>query len=262
MFRLSNFHYRLCARIARTRFKIRCGLQVTGLQNVPGSGAIILAANHRSNWDPALIGSIVSRESYVFSQQDPRVGRGILHRLRSLNRFPIRRRSLDDWKFRTAHAALKKSLEVLADQKTLIYFLEGTFAPADGYRRAQCGIGWIVRRMPVRVIPVYIHGSALPRPRRRNGDPIQVVFGTPVSTEELTAGLNTGKQSYQIVADRILELIRELSLSTPGGAVRIKGSIYGGAVGIAHPNLEVGHLRGSIHHAQPKVIRRKHPVCG
>ena len=46
----------LCAVFLRLAFRFR----VVGLENVPDGGGFIIAANHRSNWDPVMMRSAQS----------------------------------------------------------------------------------------------------------------------------------------------------------------------------------------------------------
>ena len=52
----------LCAVFLRLAFRFR----VVGLENVPDGGGFILAANHRSNWDPVLAGIPVKRHKVCY----------------------------------------------------------------------------------------------------------------------------------------------------------------------------------------------------
>jgi 1-acyl-sn-glycerol-3-phosphate acyltransferase len=107
-----------------------------------------------------------------------------------------------------------------------VIFPEGTRAPAGGFLRAKKGMGWIAMLSGAPIVPVYVHGSdhswrALFRQPR-----IAVVFGKPLSLSELDARLLQGPDRYQQIAEEILERIREVSLDTPGGLVKQKGSVF------------------------------------
>lgn len=190
-----------------------------GLENVPRTGKVIFASNHRSDFDPPILGGFIPREVHFFAKEElfrnPLLGRFI----RYLNAFPVRRGQFD-------RESLSKCLDVLKADGGLIFFPEGTRAPADGFLKAKLGLGWVVCLSDAPVVPVYIHGSTEMKPRFTRRPVMSLVFGTPVSPSELKSGELRGKDLYQQVSDRVLEILRDLSLATPGGKVTAKGPVY------------------------------------
>ncbi len=81
--------------LARSYFRLMYGLAVHGLENLPRTGRIIIASNHRSNFDPPILGGIVPREVHFFAKEElfrkPLFARFI----RYLNAFPVRRGQFD-----------------------------------------------------------------------------------------------------------------------------------------------------------------------
>jgi 1-acyl-sn-glycerol-3-phosphate acyltransferase len=194
-------------------------LRVTGIENVPRTGKVILASNHRSNYDPPLLGGSIPREVHFFAKEELFKRPGISQLLKSLNAFPVRRGQLD-------RKALSTCLKILSNDEALIFFPEGTRAPSDGFLKAKLGIGWLICKSKAPVLPIYIHGSKIEKDYSEQRPAIDIVFGRPVTAEQLLAGLDERRETYQTVADRVLELIRELSLSTPDHRVVVKGEIY------------------------------------
>jgi len=189
------------------------------MDNIPRTGTVIIASNHRSNWDPPLLGSMIPREVHFFAKEEL-FRTGWLGRLISyLNAFPVRRGQFD-------RESLSKCLDILKHNGALLFFPEGTRAPGDGFLRAKLGIGWVICLSNAPVIPVYIHGSQQDRPCLLGRPRITVVFGKPLLATELMNPDLHGKELYQHVSDRVLESIRELSLSTPFGRVKSKGPVY------------------------------------
>ena len=82
-------------------------LKVTGLENVPKTGGVILASNHLSVADPPLIGCTSPRKTFFFAKEElfkvPFIGWGITQ----LNAFPVRRSAHDVGAFRTAKHILE-----------------------------------------------------------------------------------------------------------------------------------------------------------
>ncbi len=214
-----RLHYAIVSWLSRTAFRLGAGLRLTGLENIPKAGKIILASNHRSNYDPPLLGGTIPREVHYFAKEEL-FSRPVVSKLiKSLNAFPVRRGQLD-------RKALSNCLKILKNEEALIFFPEGTRAPADGFLEAKLGIGWVICKSMAPVLPIYIHGSTIDKERTSGRPAVDIVFGKPISAEQLLDGLSEKRETYQTVADRVLELIRTLSLSTPDHRVTERGMIH------------------------------------
>lgn len=211
--------YAFCRMGSEGFFRLAYGMKIVGMENLPRTGKVVVASNHRSNFDPPILGGILPRETHFFAKAElfetPLLGRLI----RYLNAFPVRRGEFD-------RASLARCLTVLKNDGLLLFFPEGTRAPKEGYLEAKLGVGWVACLSGAPVVPVYIHGSKERPPQIFNRPGITVVVGRPIPSEKLIAPDLHGRELYQTVADRILEEVRELSLSTPYGRVREKGEIY------------------------------------
>lgn len=214
-----RFGYAFVQLLSQTVFRIAYGMELRGMENLPRNGSVIIASNHRSNFDPPILGGTVPRETHFFAKAElfdkPLLGTLI----RYLNAFPVKRGGFD-------RESLENCLNVLKRGGCLLFFPEGTRAPIDGFLRAKLGVGWVVSLSGAPVVPVYIHGSRERGPQVRGRPGITVVVGKPIPAEKLSVDGLRGRVQYQAIADRILEAIRELSLSTPYGRVTTKGPVY------------------------------------
>jgi 1-acyl-sn-glycerol-3-phosphate acyltransferase len=81
--------------LARSAFWLFWRYRVIGLENLPREGPYILAANHRSNAEPAILGCTPPRRNYFFAKRElfdrPLFGRYI----RALGAFPVDRGNAD-----------------------------------------------------------------------------------------------------------------------------------------------------------------------
>jgi 1-acyl-sn-glycerol-3-phosphate acyltransferase len=139
--------------------------------------------------------------------------------IRYLNAFPVRRGQFD----RTSLAAC---LRVLKNEGCLLFFPEGTRAPADGFLKAKMGVGWVASLSGAQIIPAYVHGSTISRVAWRGRPRIRIIYGAAVPLADLRVEGLAGKELYESVSDQILERIRELSLRLPGAIVETKGPVY------------------------------------
>ncbi len=183
--------------------------EVIGQENLPVDGAFLIAANHASFIDPPVVGSMVARQLCFFARKTlwkPGVASWWLD---TVGVIPVDRDGGQDV------AALKRVLRALKANKGLILFPEGTRSPDGHLQKPKPGVGFIVCKSQVPVVPARIFGSyeafgkgvKLPR----LGTPISVVFGPPILPERYDEP-NAGKDRYQIASDRIMAKIAELKL--------------------------------------------------
>ncbi|MFZ5434064.1 MAG: lysophospholipid acyltransferase family protein, partial [Calditrichota bacterium] len=165
--------YAFVRAFAQMLFRLGYGISVTGTDNIPRTGSLIIASNHRSNFDPPLMGSIIPREAHFFAKDELFRSRLFGGFLRYLNAFPVRRGKFD-------RESLKTCLGVLENNGALVFFPEGTRAPSDGFLRAKIGLGWVISLSNAPILPVYLHGTADFHPRIIKRPGFSVVFGNPI----------------------------------------------------------------------------------
>jgi cytidylate kinase len=186
--------------IARTMFR----LESRGRENVPATGAVLLAANHSSVLDPPLIGSATDRQLSFLAKAElfdlPLFG-GLIRRV---NARPIRREGADP-------SALRTAMRVLEDGGALLIFPEGTRGDEGIIRSAKAGAGMLAVLSGAAVVPVFIKGSGrawprgrkLPRPAK-----VTVTFGTALRFEAERGA--DRKRQYEIASREMMEAITRL----------------------------------------------------
>src|SRR6185295_329168 len=122
----------LIAGIGRVWFR----LSAIGVDRVPREGRLLLASNHLSVLDPALIGAVLPRElDYMAKTELFRIpGFGAL--IRRLNAHPVDRTGSDS-------AALRLALRLLGDDRAVLVFPEGTRGTEGRLQPARPGAGML-----------------------------------------------------------------------------------------------------------------------
>ena len=91
-----------------------------GREHIPAEGAVILAANHRSFFDPFVIGTMTRRPVYYVAKKELfAYGRILSWLLSALGAFPVDRGARDQETIETA-------MQILARGEIVLMFPEGT----------------------------------------------------------------------------------------------------------------------------------------
>lgn len=185
-------------------FKAYLGFKVVGRKNVPKRGAFIFVSNHSSYFDPILLGTSLHRSLYYMARES------LFHKpisnwaMNKVHAFPVKRDKGD-------LGALKQALAILKDGKPLVMFPEGTRSKDKVLRSAKPGIGFIVAKARVPVVPAYIEGSfeALPGSLKTlKRHPVAVYIGEPVVFDFVHG--RPSKEDYQKISDEIMKAIARL----------------------------------------------------
>ncbi|HIE10706.1 MAG TPA: 1-acyl-sn-glycerol-3-phosphate acyltransferase [Kiritimatiellae bacterium] len=209
--RASNFWYGLGRRLFYVLARLFFRLRVSGVERIPRQGACIVAANHASYLDPPLLGCGVRHRKFHY------IARLTLFRNPVLG-FLFRRWGVValDRERGGDVGALRQALRLLKQGHVLALFPEGTRTPDGTIRDAKPGIGFLVAKAGVPVIPAHIDGTfrCLPKGRKvpRLGR-VSVSFGAPIVPEEIAACARgaDGRSDFGAVSRLVMERIRNLA---------------------------------------------------
>jgi len=172
-----------------------------GVENVPKSGALILAPNHFSQMDHFFTGLYLRRQ-IRFTAKSQMFGTPVLTYIYSHGGvFPVRRGHHDEEAFRTAFTILERG-------EMLLMYAEGGRSRTGELGEVKPGIGRIALESGAPVVPVAIHGSAAVRRWKRFRFPkVTVQFGEPLHfpTEE-----SPSRERQLEVSEQIFAPVREM----------------------------------------------------
>ncbi len=186
---------------------------VRGMENIPNSGAAILASNHLSFSDSIFL-PLQSRRPLVFlAKSEYFTGKGIKGALtrwffKGTGQLPIDRSG-----GKASEAALNTGLTVLGGGQVLGIYPEGTRSPDGRLYRGRTGIARMVLEAKVSVLPVAMIdtekvqpiGKRLPRIRR-----IGIVVGEPLDFSRFD-GMEGDRIVLRAVTDEIMYELMKLS---------------------------------------------------
>jgi 1-acyl-sn-glycerol-3-phosphate acyltransferase len=181
-----------------------------GVENVPKSGALILAPNHFSQMDHFFVGLYLRRQ-VRFMAKSQMFGPPVLTYIyKHGGVFPVRRGHRDEESIETA-------LTVLGQGEMLLVYAEGGRSRSGKLREVKPGIGRIALESGAPVVPVAIQGSEGVRRWKRFRFPkVTVQFGEPL---EFPTEAAPSRERQLEVAERIFAPVREMygALATRNG---------------------------------------------
>jgi 1-acyl-sn-glycerol-3-phosphate acyltransferase len=193
--------YYLAMGIAKVFFRFR----VLHRERCPRKGAVILAMNHESYLDPPLAGISSGREVYFLARKtllDVPVLGWVLPRL---NVVPVDQEGTD-------RSALKALIRILKRGDATVVFPEGARTLDGNLQPALPGLGFVIAKTLVPVVPMRIFGAHEAMPRGGGGirlRPITIVFGEPIQFTQADLEPRS-KELYQRLSERVMEAIAAL----------------------------------------------------
>lgn len=180
-------------------------------ERVPLRGGVILASNHCSVLDPPLIGSGLHRPVNYLARETlfshPIAGWA----LRQANAVPVDRDG-------AGAAGLRAILRRLREGGAILLFPEGTRSDDGSLQPARAGVGLVIVRTDVPVIPIRVfnthrawhRSTRIPRPCA-----VAITYGNPMDFSGLRAEAKSCskeqlKELYQEASDRVMRAIAAL----------------------------------------------------
>jgi 1-acyl-sn-glycerol-3-phosphate acyltransferase len=175
-------------------------LEIKGQENVPKKGGFILVSNHVSNLDPIALGLACPGNLNFLAKEELFSNPFFGWILRLVNCLPLRRKGINLTAIREAIRRVRHG------GGGLLIFPEGTRSTDGKLGKGQEGVGFLVDKLNVPVIPAYVSGTLrampkgafLPRPIT-----ISVEFGKQIPLERRVA--------YSDVAVKVMQAIKQLS---------------------------------------------------
>mgnify|MGYP001437706275 CR=1 FL=1 len=214
-----NLIYSFGSGLGRFCFGVLGRLDVTGRESVPPFGPVILIANHLSNNDPpVLIATINRRLNFIGKQElfgNP------------LNRFVLKKFGVHPFD-RSGRAVdiIKLSLRLLAQDKPIVMFPEGTRSPDHSLHKGLPGAAYIAMKSQAIILPVGIAGTEKFSSRRMMFPfaRIAVNIGQP-----FTLPLIEGRPSHEVLQSMVDMMMSRIAMLLPEkyrGVYALPGSVH------------------------------------
>lgn len=175
--------------------------RIYGAEHVPQKGALIVVANHASDFDPPIVSNCVRRPvSYMAKEELFKVP--VLSRaIQWYGAYPVKRGSAD-------RSAIRAALTQLENGWAVGVFLQGTRTPDARIPDPKLGAALIAAKSQAPLLPVSLWGTqAIVAKRMPRSVPITVRIGEPITPpvsnhrEELEAVTNQCVQAIHALHD-------------------------------------------------------------
>ncbi|TAN38231.1 MAG: 1-acyl-sn-glycerol-3-phosphate acyltransferase [Verrucomicrobia bacterium] len=202
----SQPNYNIARRLLKAGLLVWNRFTARGAENVPATGGCIIVSNHASFLDPPILGAGVRHRQVRFMARDTLFeGRFMGWLMPSIGVIPLDRTRGDI-------GALRKAIQLLKAGAVIGLFPEGTRTHDGNLQAPKGGIGFLIAKAGVPVVPAYIAGSfrAYPRGARFiRPTNVSIIFGTPIPPAELAA-LATEENGYEKIAQLAMKHIAAL----------------------------------------------------
>ena len=138
--------------------KIFWRMEVIGTENVPERGGVIIASNHVSYLDPAVLTASLNRKIYFLTKKEVFKNNFISFLLKNLNAISVDRENADI-------LAFKRAINILREEKVLGIFPEGARSSNGELQELKLGVIKIAMKTGVPILPVGIIGTHKIYPR-------------------------------------------------------------------------------------------------
>lgn len=172
-------------------------LHVEGRENIPVKGAVIVAPNHKSNWDPPLIGVAFSNRVVHYMAKEELFKNPIAAWILTMfGTFPVKRGSGDG-------SAVMRAVRELRKGYPVGIFPEGTRIKREGLGRFHSGMASIAMIEGTDILPVAVVGSLnMPHPKQHPA----VLIGKIIHVEKQ----KPTKESIQALNEKVKSAIEQL----------------------------------------------------
>lgn len=169
-------------------------INIEGLENIDENDKIIVCANHKSLLDPIFLAIALPRDLYFMAKKELFDVPILKSALKSLGAFPVDRFGRD-------LKALRYSVSLLKDSKTLGIFPEGTRVDESKRENVKDGVAFIAIKSDADIVPVEIVSSYKPFKKTN------ILVKQPIRANDFKSMKN--KDAMKLMTDKVYEKIYE-----------------------------------------------------
>ena len=170
--------------ILRVLFSLFYRMKVHGRENVPRTGSILFVANHQSNFDPPLVGSVVCDRPFLG------IARKGLFSSKLLSLFLHQFGAIEIKRGESDIKAIRLAVNELSAGRCVLLFPEGSRSPDGNMHEFKRGFWLLLRKSKAIVLPIGIEGAydawKIGSKQKLRGY-IEAIAGPPIEASDLLA---------------------------------------------------------------------------
>ncbi|MBM7583596.1 1-acyl-sn-glycerol-3-phosphate acyltransferase [Bacillus pakistanensis] len=185
--------YSLLKPAARLIIHLKFRIKITGLEHVPTHSALIIAANHVSNYDPILLSCVIKRKIHFMAKAELFHNRFLKWFFTSINMIPVDRHS------GIVIRPVRQGLKVINNGEVFGIFPEGKRCKNGEIVQPKKGVAFIARKTNTPILPIVIIGV-----KKGFRTPIKIVIGPQINFCHLDIS------DYSSLSQYVMNQIKEL----------------------------------------------------
>lgn len=171
-------------------------IKVTGKDNFPTEGGVLLCTNHIDNLDPPVVGITCPRTVHFMAKEELFKLPILKTVLPKVQAFPVKRGMSDRDAFRT-------TLKLLRGGKVVGMFPEGTRSKTGELGKGLTGAGFFALKGDAVVVPCAIIG---PYKRFKR---LHVVYGKPIDMSSYRENKSSAEEVTEVIMSEIQSLLKQ-----------------------------------------------------
>ena len=204
---LSSRAYKIARVVVQIVLPFLGGITVIGAENIPETGPVILAPNHRAYMDPPYLSMVTKRQLRMMAKEELFAYPVLGPLIAALDAFPVKRGAAD-------RGAIRHAMDELKAGHVLGIFPEGKRAHPGTLEPAEKGFALIARQTGVPIVPIALEGTDRVHPmhaKRLFRARVTATIGKPMTAAQmLEAYPDPSKDALTIIGEATTRAIAAL----------------------------------------------------
>jgi 1-acyl-sn-glycerol-3-phosphate acyltransferase len=196
--------------LLRLIFRLFTVIKVSGVENLPQSGGVVLVANHLTEFDVFPMQFVLPRLIFFMGKAELFKNPLIDPVFRRLGGFPVYRGERDDW-------AVQHALRLLEHGQVLGMFPEGKRSRGRGLRTAKTGAARFAIQSGAPIVPMAVVGTDRVFRRFPRRTRVTIIVGAPIYPGKDDSPLELTDRAMFTLAQMLPRRLRGVYAERPAG---------------------------------------------
>jgi 1-acyl-sn-glycerol-3-phosphate acyltransferase len=176
-------------------FRVIYRIKVTGAENIPQSGGVIICANHSHGFDPIVVALAFKRRLRFIAKKELFKSKPRAWLLRALGAFPVDRSAADITAYKTA-------IKLLRNGEALLLFSQGTRKKTIDITDNKSGVAFFGIKAQAPIVPVGITTTY------RAFSSVGIHIGKPINLEKYSGAKLKTELLNEVTEETVRQIIK------------------------------------------------------